>query len=106
MRPRARDMRAIDKAREFERLDAASGATSHAVIVAERAARGRGIVEKNLNRDAAVQTATAAHRAAINAQVEFTFSHDLDFFGAPKRPGTGIYGEISIAQIPRQERGR
>jgi hypothetical protein len=99
-------MRAIDQAREFERLDAASEATSHGIIVAERAARKRGVSEKKLSADPAVQAAALAHRAAIGAQVEFTYSHGLDFFGAPKKPGTGIYGEISIIQIPQVGRGR
>jgi hypothetical protein len=99
-------MHRIDQAREFERLDAASEATSHGIIVAERKARAAGVAEKNLHRDPAVQAAAIAHSAAIAAQVEFTYAHGLDFFGAPKKPGTGRYGEIQIIQIPRQERGR
>ena len=99
-------MRAIDKAREFERLDAASEATSHGIIVAERKARAAGVSEKLLHKDAGVQAAALAHRDAINAQVSFTFAHGLDFFGAPKKPNTGIYGEIQIIQIPRNAEGR
>jgi len=99
-------MRAIDRAREFEALDAASEATSHGIIVAERAARNRGVGEKKLHRDPAVQAAASAHSAAIAAQVEFTYAHGLDFFGAQKKPGTGIYGEIRIIDIPRNPEGR
>lgn len=91
---------------EFERLDAASEATSHAMIVAERAARKRGIAEKKLSAEPAVKAAAIAHSAAIAAQVSFTFAHNLDFFGAPKKPGTGRYGEIQIIQIPQVGRGR
>jgi hypothetical protein len=99
-------MRDLSQSREYARLDAILSAADHALLVAERKARAAGVTEKNLNRVPAIQAPVAVHRAAINAQVEFTYSHDLDFFGDQKKPGTGIFGEIQIIQIPQVERGR
>jgi hypothetical protein len=35
----------------------------------------------------------------------FCRENSLDVFGAPRRPGTGRYGEIPIIAIPRRAKG-
>ena len=55
--------------------------------------------------DPAVVAAKAAHRSAILELQKFCRENGLDLFGAPRREGSGAYGQFQIIQIPRRERG-
>jgi hypothetical protein len=99
-------MRAIDQAREFARLDAIRAAADKALLAAEKAARAAGVTEKKLSVDPDVHAAALAHNQTIRDLLAFTVPNGLDFFGDPRRAGTGLLGEIQIIQIPRREKGR
>jgi hypothetical protein len=99
-------VRAIELAREYARLDALSDAADKALLAAEKVARAAGVTEKKLSADPDVHAAALAHQQTIRDLFAFTIPNGLDGFGDPRRPGTGLLGEISIAQIPRNPEGR
>lgn len=98
---------------DYQTIDGRCRAADAALLAATRSARARARerwsaphkIDSVAESDPAVVAAKAAHRSAILELQKFCRENGLDLFGAPRREGSGAYGQFQIIQIPRRERG-